>query len=465
MPGVAETGETVADSGIEDFHAKYILGSKLGRGAFGQVRIASPSSKRIDAKMEDRAVKILDLRDKEDLQKISMAHTEASVWVKAHRHANVVQLHEVFYDSQFCYLVMEMCAGGLFQYMDKMPDFNERSVGKMLAQMLQGLAHVHSVGIVHRDVKADNYLVGGEDRSTVKLTDFGLSAVLPSSGQLWGGFGSAPYMSPEMLKGQCHDTRTDVWSIAVLAYTLLFGKFPYTPKKKSSKGMKQAIVQGGPPKFQSASSCVGQPSEDAVAFVRLLLNRDPAERPYTDEALKLRYIVSAVDKQRSVECELPSLRPTLYSAKKAGAFEFHDLTKSLEIDGLLDTLQDKKYSPCTLLGKKSQPRGIHKQKSTKAWSERSSTSSNIWSKACGVVSTASGDKSQSRESRKQKNSKAWSRTSSASCSIRSHASSVTSTASVTTAASGARPPANSNLNSHITFSSSFNLHPLAPCHN
>jgi serine/threonine protein kinase len=357
MPNVDETvvknsrsiAESVAES-AEDFHAKYILGSKLGRGAFGHVRIATPASKRSNANVEDMAVKILDLRHAGDLEKVSAkaqrsSLTEASMWLMAKHHANVVQLREVFYDSQLCYFVMEKCGCGLFRYMECLHELNERSVGNIFAQMLQGVAHVHSAGVVHRDIKADNFLVGGDDGSTVKLTDFGLSAALPRDGKLKGCYGTAPYMSPEMLKGDCYDTKTDVWSVAVVAYTLLFGAFPYTPKEKTAKAMKQAIIEGKSPTFKPARNCTGTNcmgrtlSEDALLFVALLLNRLPALRPCAVDALKLPYMLAVTRKQRNAECALPSLRPMLYSAKKAGAFEERDLTKVLEIDGLLEEMQ------------------------------------------------------------------------------------------------------------------------------
>jgi len=346
---------------------------------------------------EDKAVKILDLRDKEDTQKLNSrlvkdSHAEASMWLNAKNHKNIVQLHEVFRDARFCYFVMEKCASGLFQFMESLHEFNERSLGNVIAQMLHGVAHVHSIGIVHRDIKADNFLIGGEEGVTVKLNDFGLSAVVPSSGKLQGCVGTSPYMSPEMLNGNHYDMKTDVWSFAVLAYTLLFGAFPYTPKVKNSKAMREAIVQGKPPNFQPSRPYGGHMrSNSAVTFAHSLLKRNPAQRPNADEALNLPYIVAVSNNRHMLECELPSLRPMLYLAKREGAFEFRDLTKELDIDSLLDDMQNEKWGQRSL-GK------LHtiKTASSSVIGSKASTCSATasvepWKNASSSVTTASGN--------------------------------------------------------------------------
>ena len=272
-----------------NFHDKYVLGVKIGRGAFGQVRVVTKVStgplhrdeEPTDPKHE-RAVKILDLRDEDKPEELSAklqkaAHKEATVWKAIGSHPNCIRLHDLFFGDDCCYMVMEKCNSGLLQSLASMPELTKRGLGHVFAQMLLGVAHCHRVKVVHRDIKPDNFLVGGEDGEVIKLCEFGLSALLPKQGKLRGVFGTAPYLCPEMLSGQWYDEKADVWSVAVIAYVLLLGDFPYVPKQQSAKMMKQAILEGAVPSFEPAVKAFGPNatfcSAEAVDFLKTLLDR------------------------------------------------------------------------------------------------------------------------------------------------------------------------------------------------
>jgi|Transcript_115116 serine/threonine protein kinase len=341
----------------KDFHDQYLLGVKLGRGAFAQVRVATKvdgGDLRLDnVKKPQSAVKILDLRDKNtpgeasrQLQKT--AYNEASVWKAIGRSPYCICLFDIFYSSDFCYMVMEKCSSGLLQYLEAMPELSERTLGKVFLDMLMGTAHVHSVKVVHRDIKPDNFLVGGDDGTTVKLGDFGLSAMFPKPGsKLTGVYGTAPFMCPEMLDGRSYDEKSDVWSVAVVVYAMLFGNFPYMPKEQSSKGMKKAILDGAPPKFAPATKSTSENAnlrtDNAVSFVQTLLNRDPETRPAAQATLSMPYMVGARDNSHAAGVTLPSLRPVLHMAKKVGAFEVRDPSRETGIDAILNQLQIQRH--------------------------------------------------------------------------------------------------------------------------
>jgi serine/threonine protein kinase len=295
-------------------------------------------------------VKILDLRDKEkpgeasrSLQKA--AYNEANVWKLLGNNPYCVRLFDLFYSAEFCYMVMEKCACGLLQYFEAKEIFNERFLASVLGEMITGIAHCHSVKVVHRDVKPDNFLVGGERGETIKLGDFGLSMAMPKQGKLTGVYGTAPFMCPEMLGGRAYDTKADVWSLGVIAYVLLFGNFPYMPKEQSSKGMKQAILEGAvPPKYEPAQKASGQyRSESIVAFTRSLLDREPEHRPEAAECLNTTFVMQALNGDHAAGVELPSLRQMLHMSKKVGAFEVRDPSRETSIDGLLCDKQMKRH--------------------------------------------------------------------------------------------------------------------------
>ena len=119
-----------------NFHDKYVLGVKIGRGAFGQVRVVTKVStgplhrdeEPTDPKHE-RAVKILDLRDEDKPEELSAklqkaAHKEATVWKAIGSHPNCIRLHDLFFGDDCCYMVMEKCNSGLLQSLASMPELN-----------------------------------------------------------------------------------------------------------------------------------------------------------------------------------------------------------------------------------------------------------------------------------------------------------------------------------------------------
>jgi serine/threonine protein kinase len=338
---------------VRNFFDKYSLGEKIGRGAFAQVRACSKMSVKplraaVDtATRSEKAVKILDVRQKdnlevEDVGLHNVAKKEANIWESIGNNAHCVRLCDVFVGDGLYFMVMERCNSGLLQALEAMPEVNERVLGNVFFQMLSGIAHCHSVKVVHRDVKPDNFLVGGADGQTVKLGDFGLSARMPKQGKLSGVYGTAPFMCPEMLKNNCHDEKADVWALAVIVYVLLYGKFPYMPEQQSSKAMKQAIIVGTPPSFEpgrlkSPSPNSEKRSADAVSFVRCLLNRDPENRPSAEEALQMPWMQNVIHGHMST-AELPSLRPMLHQAKRVGAFEVRDPSNYSPVDQLIDSL-------------------------------------------------------------------------------------------------------------------------------
>lgn len=345
----------------QDFHDKYLLGVKIGRGAFAQVRACSKVSAGPlrpghgdDVPKQERAVKILNLKCKEQPDEVSLqlqkvAHKEATVWKTVGIHPNCVRLHDLFFDSDFCYMVMEKCQSGLLQALESMPEITERGLGNVFSQMLLGISHCHSAKVVHRDIKPDNFLVGGNDGGVIKLVDFGLSGIIPKQGKLPGVFGSAPFICPEMLVARCYDEKADVWSFAVTVYVLLFGQFPYMPKQQGSKAMKQAIIDVfPPPSFKPVQNAAAGPnalmrSPDARSLVKTLLNRDPEQRPGAEEILHMTWMNSARQGCYMLGVELPSLRPMLHAAKTVGAFEVRDLARDTKADVVLNAMQMQRH--------------------------------------------------------------------------------------------------------------------------
>jgi serine/threonine protein kinase len=339
--GCSSSSASASHGHTHGFHAKYKLGKKLGEGNFGQVRVATQRSEQ-----KAFAVKILDFRSSDkfiDVRRLEDAHSEVDAMQIVGGHLHCVELFEAFFEDSLSYMVMEKCMNSLLDKLDEMAYASEDYVVRLFREMLCAIDHVHKNNLVHCDIKPDNFLLGGDDGTTVKLTDFGLVRKMPAKGYLTSMCGTAPYMSPEIVGRKRYGFKTDVWSMGVTAYLLLYGDFPYLPEKVSSEAMKQQILRGKPaPSFLPASRDAPAPSERARAFVKSLMTRDQADRYTACEALKMSYM--------SPSCPPPldkadNLIPTLREARK----RTRKLEKSIAVptssreglDELLSSLQAK----------------------------------------------------------------------------------------------------------------------------
>lgn len=416
------SGKSKKDEAAEDparsFFDKYILGEKLGKGAFAQVRTCQKLPKNGKAGSRwDYAAKVILLKGEGSQAETSKrmqkaAVNEIAVWREAGVHPNIVPILDSFFDDDICFIVMERCASGLLASCERAgASFNEAFIGYMQYQMLQALVHLHQARIVHRDLKPDNFLIGGEDGAHVKLCDFGLAAQLPKWGGLSGVFGTAPFMAPEMLMGRWYDEKVDVWSLAVVGYVLLLGRFPYAAREQTSKAMKQAILEGVPePKFEADSKALKvvphDRSEESMTFLSTLLNRDPEKRPDAEEALELAYIRQCFKGKANAKEALPSLAPMLTLGRKAGAFETRNLLKHEKIDTLLDNMQ---LSRCGIHLPQMDPASEVKPKRSESRATRSTASGSssggvssfkgsAWSKTTARSGTDSGGSGRSGKS-------------------------------------------------------------------
>ncbi len=141
-------------------------------------------------------------------------------------HANIVAIYDVSTSNEGMeYIVMELIDGiTLKQYMERRGHMDWREALHFSVQIMRGLSHAHSRGIVHRDIKPQNIMVLRD--GSVKVADFGIACAQGSHDE-GEALGSVHYISPEQARGDRIDERSDVYSAGVVLYEMLTGRLPF----------------------------------------------------------------------------------------------------------------------------------------------------------------------------------------------------------------------------------------------
>jgi calcium-dependent protein kinase len=199
-------------------------------------------------------------------------------------HPHILRIHEYFETPEHIYLVSELCTGGeLYTRLVKQTDsmYSEQTACRYVSVMLGAIAFLHAHGIVHRDLKLENFLFETlKENSSLKLIDFGLSRLVVGDEKLTGAVGSSYYVAPEVLSGKQYDAKCDVWSIGVIAYMLLSGVPPFDGD--SDRAIFKSVRSGN----WSFTTTFQNISPEAKSFIQRCLVVDPAKRMSAKDALK-----------------------------------------------------------------------------------------------------------------------------------------------------------------------------------
>ena len=173
------------------------------------------------------AVKVLknDLAQNADFRR--RFHDEAQA-VAMLSHPNIVSVYDVSHDGDAEYIVMELIDGiTLKQYMERRGQLNWREALHFITQIMKGLGHAHSRGIIHRDIKPHNIMILRD--GSVKVADFGIACLVASAENTLTqeALGSVHYISPEQAKGGHTDARSDIYSAGVVLYEMLTNRLPF----------------------------------------------------------------------------------------------------------------------------------------------------------------------------------------------------------------------------------------------
>ena len=203
---------------------RYEVVGELGQGAMGVVYKAKDP-------LIDRVVAIktinLSLAQEEKEEYEGRFYQEAKAAGRL-SHPNIVTIYDVGKSGDIAYIAMEFLEGReLRDILNEGESIPLDQVLSIVAQIAQGLAYAHDKGVVHRDVKPSNVMVGRDGHA--KITDFGIARMASSAVRTQTGIvlGSPKYMSPEQVMGRHTDQRSDIFSLGVMLYEMLTGQAPF----------------------------------------------------------------------------------------------------------------------------------------------------------------------------------------------------------------------------------------------
>jgi len=214
--------------------------TELGRGSFSIVYIGINQLDQDYIKKGSKvAIKVI--RTHHLTQKaIEILEDEISIMnlIKNNPHPNIVQCYDVIRSTNEVYIIMEYCDSGDLATIIKRP-IKEKYAQFYFCQLANGLKYLDAHSIIHRDIKPKNILLTN-NRKVLKIADFGLAKKIIDISLHETVCGSPLYMAPEIMNNNPYNNQTDLWSIGMILYEMLYGAHPFE-KCKSVPELKDKV--------------------------------------------------------------------------------------------------------------------------------------------------------------------------------------------------------------------------------
>lgn len=228
---------------------KYEILRKIGAGATASVYLAHDPFADRDVAVKVFSPEVLGDQDHGRVFRHLLLNEAALVGRLAHPH--IVQIHDAVIGDDASYIVMEYVDGGTLERHctpDGLLPFDR--LVEIIFKCTRALDYAHRIGITHRDIKPANILLArgdeGREQGDIKISDFGASLHASDDTRTQvSGVGSPAYMSPQQVREQPLDHRTDIYSLGVVMYQLLAGRLPF--QATSNYGMIYQICNGEAP--------------------------------------------------------------------------------------------------------------------------------------------------------------------------------------------------------------------------
>ncbi|CAF0885342.1 unnamed protein product [Adineta ricciae] len=262
------------------FKKRYKIVKKLGAGNFGVAYLVTDRQ----VYNESKVLKVVRLGDMEPEQTVDSVR-EAELLSKL-QNEHIVKFYESFLENDCLCIVTEYCEGGdLDQKFKELKKKNqmlpEDQVVEWLIQILIAAQYMHKSRILHRDLKARNIFLKS---NKVKIGDFGISRILIGTMDVASTFTGTPYyMSPEVMKHDGYESKSDIWSVGCLLYEMC--TYQHAFDGKGLMNVIYKVVEGQPPNLPTTYT------KELNDILQKMFTKDPKQRPSAADLLNHPYIL------------------------------------------------------------------------------------------------------------------------------------------------------------------------------
>jgi serine/threonine-protein kinase len=236
---------------------RYRIKQTIGGGGMANVYLAHDTI--LD---RDVAIKVLRLEFANDPEFIERFDREAQAATSL-SHPNIVNIYDVGEEAHILYIVMEYVEGmTLKEYIQKNGPLDVAESVEIMKQLTDAIAHAHTNGLIHRDIKPQNVLM--DKYGNVKVTDFGIAIALSATSltQTNSIMGSVHYLSPEQARGGMATKKSDIYALGIVFYELLTGELPFSGQSPISIALKH--LQDDTPSVRKLYAHIPQSVENIV---------------------------------------------------------------------------------------------------------------------------------------------------------------------------------------------------------
>jgi len=346
---------------MTNYSSNYINIKTIGKGSFAKVYLVKRKSDNADM-----AVKTFDKNALHNIDKAKASLINEINIMRKLDQENIIKLYEVHENDSFIFLVLELLKGGeLFDRIIKKGAYTEKDACTLMKKLLTALDYMHSRGLMHRDLKLENLILKDtENDYDIKLADFGLASVVNQGEYLFKRCGTPGYVAPEILNDEKYDQKVDVFSAGVILYILLSGSSPFHGKTYNEILLKNKNCEI---RFNFKEMGL-RLSEQAIDLMKKMLERDPAVRIGSHQALEHEWMINGgnFETEKSSPVYLSSAQENMKKFQEENRFNVKnikpkDLDRSLHcpspiINGKMTTYVDSKaFGSPNSPGKRNSP--------------------------------------------------------------------------------------------------------------